>query len=145
MFGNPIWFKPRKKYLGWGLTPNTWQGWLYLVVMFAPLFMLAFLGLNTPLQIGIYAVWMLVVLFDIAHIMVCIVKEGHEQKPEVFTTRNILWILVPQVVSLILVYPIFTALCSPAVVKFMYVFFLFYFVVSAVVVKATAYWYLRKE
>ena len=27
MFGKPEWFRPEK--IGWGLTPVTWQGWLY--------------------------------------------------------------------------------------------------------------------
>jgi hypothetical protein len=27
MFGRPEWFRP--KTFGWGLTPVTWQGWIY--------------------------------------------------------------------------------------------------------------------
>lgn len=27
MFGKPAWFVPKKS--GWGLTPVTWQGWVY--------------------------------------------------------------------------------------------------------------------
>ena len=27
MFGKPHWFRP--KTFGWGLTPITWQGWVY--------------------------------------------------------------------------------------------------------------------
>jgi len=38
MFGKPEWF--RKKKVGWGLTPITWQGWVYTftwaIVMVAP-------------------------------------------------------------------------------------------------------------
>ncbi len=30
MFGKPEWFK--KKVLGWGLTPVSWQGWVYALV-----------------------------------------------------------------------------------------------------------------
>lgn len=30
MFGKPQWFKP--KTFGWGLTPVTWQGWIYTLV-----------------------------------------------------------------------------------------------------------------
>lgn len=30
MFGKPEWFK--KKKWGWGLTPITWQGWVYTLV-----------------------------------------------------------------------------------------------------------------
>lgn len=30
MFGKPNWFRP--KTFGWGLTPITWQGWLYAAV-----------------------------------------------------------------------------------------------------------------
>ncbi len=30
MFGKPHWFRPKK--IGWGLTPITWQGWVYTLV-----------------------------------------------------------------------------------------------------------------
>ncbi|MCA9269234.1 MAG: hypothetical protein KDA41_12220 [Planctomycetales bacterium] len=30
MFGKPEWFKP--KTFGWGLTPVTWQGWVYTLI-----------------------------------------------------------------------------------------------------------------
>ena len=30
MFGKPHWFK--KKSFGWGLTPVSWQGWIYTLV-----------------------------------------------------------------------------------------------------------------
>ena len=35
MFGKPQWF--REKKLGWGLTPVTWQGWVYALVWAAVL------------------------------------------------------------------------------------------------------------
>jgi len=33
MFGKPEWFKYRST--GWGIAPNTWQGWAYLAVFAA--------------------------------------------------------------------------------------------------------------
>ena len=30
MFGKPQWFRPKR--FGWGLTPITWQGWVYALV-----------------------------------------------------------------------------------------------------------------
>ena len=30
MFGNPDWF--REKKIGWGLTPISWQGWIYSAI-----------------------------------------------------------------------------------------------------------------
>jgi len=30
MFGKPQWFRP--KSFGWGLTPITWEGWVYTLV-----------------------------------------------------------------------------------------------------------------
>jgi len=35
MFGKPEWFRP--KTFGWGLTPVTWQGWVYTLVVAAVL------------------------------------------------------------------------------------------------------------
>jgi hypothetical protein len=42
MFGQPNWFRP--KAFGWGLTPITWQGWLYTIAWGAGL-LLPFWGL----------------------------------------------------------------------------------------------------
>ena len=30
MFGKPHWFKPKR--FGWGLTPVSWQGWIYVLI-----------------------------------------------------------------------------------------------------------------
>jgi hypothetical protein len=42
MFGKPQWFRP--KTIGWGLTPITWQGWVYTVV-WAAVMIVPFVGL----------------------------------------------------------------------------------------------------
>lgn len=42
MFGKPQWFRP--KTVGWGLTPITWQGWLY-TLCWAAVLVLPFLVL----------------------------------------------------------------------------------------------------
>lgn len=41
MLGNPKWFK-RRKYSGWGLTPATWQGWVYLGTLICSVFLVFF-------------------------------------------------------------------------------------------------------
>ena len=49
MFGKPHWFRPKR--FGWGLTPVTWQGWVYVLVWIAVL-LGAYLLLLT--QVGIW-------------------------------------------------------------------------------------------
>ncbi len=44
MFGKPEWFRP--KSFGWGLTPITWQGWLYTAAWSAVM-IVPFIGLIT--------------------------------------------------------------------------------------------------
>jgi len=49
MFGKPEWFRPKR--FGWGLTPITWQGWVYTaiwsLVMIVP-FLLLLLRSQSP-------------------------------------------------------------------------------------------------
>ncbi len=49
MFGKPEWFRP--KSFGWGLTPITWQGWLYTAAWSAVM-IVPFIGLITTGRSG---------------------------------------------------------------------------------------------
>jgi hypothetical protein len=65
MLGNPKWFK-RRKYSGWGLTPATWQGWMYFGILICSILFVSlvttWLKVQTVYQIG-------VILFMLAFIV----------------------------------------------------------------------------
>ena len=55
MFGQPGWF--RKKSIGWGLTPITWQGWIYALA-WGGVIALPFVLLITRQQVPEAIIWM---------------------------------------------------------------------------------------
>lgn len=61
MIANPKWFSIRK-FGGWGIVPSTWQGWLYIAIMFLPF---VFLKPNSNL----FFTWLIFILVDIGDVM----------------------------------------------------------------------------
>lgn len=49
MIGNPKWFNPRK-YTGWGLTPNCWQGWAYIFGFLLPIAIINSISINQSIK-----------------------------------------------------------------------------------------------
>lgn len=94
MFGKPEWFS-RRKYLGWGIMPKTWQGWLYLAIILLPFFLIQYLpqldqsGRNI-LLIG----WSVLMIFDFIDIMARMRTDERERIHEAIAERNALWAIL---------------------------------------------------
>lgn len=68
MIGKPEWFK--KKKFGWGLTPVTWQGWVYVASLTIPLILIhTFLPLNPGFRVAITLVFIALIFVDTFDIM----------------------------------------------------------------------------
>ena len=93
MIGKPEWFQ-RRKYGGWGLTPKTWQGWLYILAIMAPLFALQLLGANGETIFSASLAWMLVFGMDMLDIMRKLKKDERETQIEAIAERNSAWAMV---------------------------------------------------
>lgn len=96
------WFT-RRKYGGWGLTPKTWQGWVYVLVIMIPIFVISFIPTLNETQrlVGILA-WLAIVLFDVSYIMVNMDKDEREVIHEAIAERNALYgILFVLIISLL--------------------------------------------
>jgi hypothetical protein len=94
MFGKPEWFE-RRKYSGWGLTPKTREGWLYIAAIILPL--LAFQALPFwDAQVRMYAAagWAAFVAFDVLDIMFRMKKDEREEMHEAIAERNAAWVMV---------------------------------------------------
>jgi len=85
MIGKSSWFSPRK-YGGWGLTPNCWQGWLYVVIAVLPFVLIK----NTP----VHYFWLIVVSLDFVDIMLHLKKDERETLHEALAERNALWVMI---------------------------------------------------
>lgn len=93
MIGNPNWFNIRK-YSGWGLTPNCWQGWLYTLLIVSPIIIVSKIGLNQNF-INIFSlIWIALVLIDVLHMMSRIKKDERERLHEALADRNALWFMM---------------------------------------------------
>jgi hypothetical protein len=94
MIGKPEWFK-RRKYAGWGMTPRTWQGWVYVAV-----FMTLIIGFhaiptldNTTRTVGTM-LWVLVIGIDSIDIMIHLKKDERSHMHEAIAERNAAWFMV---------------------------------------------------
>lgn len=94
MIGKAEWFQ-RRKYSGWGITPKTWQGWVYLILLFIPFIAFQILPFwSTKVRIIGTMIWLAFILLDASHIMMTMKSDERESKIESLAERNAAWIMV---------------------------------------------------
>lgn len=93
MIGNPKWFNQRK-YTGWGLTPNCWQGWLYIAIAVTPLIILSNLSLPDTLSPILMGVWAILFIVDFIDIFRKIKKDERDTVHEAIAERNAMWFMI---------------------------------------------------
>jgi hypothetical protein len=114
MFGKPQWFV-RRKYLGWGLMPVTWQGWAYMLVLVAPIVLAQYIpGISFNARTVFTACWIAVVFAEVTHIMVSMKKDERDTLHEAIAERNALWMVLLALVGGAL-YQVFTQLSASEV------------------------------
>ncbi|MFA4982917.1 MAG: hypothetical protein WC588_01745 [Candidatus Micrarchaeia archaeon] len=94
VFGKPEWFAQRK-YSGWGLTPKTREGWLYIVAIVVPFIVFQSLPIWDA-QVRAYAsfAWAAFVAFDVFDMMLRMKKDERETLHEAIAERNAAWVMV---------------------------------------------------
>lgn len=85
MIAKSSWFSIRK-FGGWGLTPNSWQGWLYIVIFILPLIFI-------KNQIFIYS-WTALLVIDLVDVFLHLKKDERESLHEAIADRNALWAII---------------------------------------------------
>lgn len=93
MFAKAAWFN-RRKYTGWGLTPRTWQGVLYILTIVIVIFFISSLSINETIKMALTGAWVIFVLVDILWVMASIKLDEREQKIEAIAERNASWAMV---------------------------------------------------
>lgn len=94
MLGKPQWFQ-RRKYLGWGIYPKTYQGWVYVIVMLALLALIQLIpwpGENTAWIIMM--IWAVVFAVDIIDITIRLPRDERDRLHEAVAERNAMWVLI---------------------------------------------------
>ena len=125
MIGRPDWFQ-RRKYGGWGISPKTWQGWVYTAAIIIPFMVFQALPFWTQqTRMVVTVLWIAFLLVDVGHIMIMLRRDEREEKIEAFAERNASWFMAI-VLTIGIVYQIITsALAERFVVNWFMVIALF--------------------
>lgn len=99
MIGKPQWFKIRK-YGGWGLTPATKEGWLYIFVFIIFAVLIQNLPLTESLKTAITITATVLVIIDVLDIMYHLKKDEREILHEAISERNASWAMVFATISI---------------------------------------------
>lgn len=102
MIAKKEWFD-RRKYGGWCVHPNCWQGWLYFILIIIPFIIFQSLPFwSMQIRTTITLLWMIFLFTDLIPIMINLKKDEREYKIEAISERNAAWFM-----SIILVIGIF--------------------------------------
>ncbi|MFA6603448.1 MAG: hypothetical protein WCT10_01245 [Patescibacteria group bacterium] len=95
MLGKPEWFQ-RRKYGGWGYCPKSWQGWVYVAAIVAPIFLIQYLpfGGAEEWRFAALFIWGAIITADAIHIMANMTKDERERAHEALAERNALWAMI---------------------------------------------------
>lgn len=94
MIANPNWFQ-RRKYGGWGVSPKTWQGWVYLGIvigLFVIFQSLPYWDVKTRSYVTIG--WLAFLFIDIGQVMMNLKRDEREYKIEAIAERNAAWMMM---------------------------------------------------
>lgn len=135
MIGNPKWFNIRK-YTGWGLTPNCWQGWAYVLVIVIPMILIDKIAPSLLFRNIFSLVWIALILLDVIHMMSQVRKDERERLHEALADRNALWFMMFVLVISAVYDAVFNQFTNIIVLIA---------VIGAVVVKSLTQFYLRDK
>jgi hypothetical protein len=91
MLGKASWFQKRK-YGGWGITPKTWQGWVYILTFIAILLIFQLIPFWNDFQRAVFTgFWLLILSADVIQIMINLKKDELEKIQEAVAERNAFW------------------------------------------------------
>lgn len=94
MIAKKEWFK-RRKYGGWGVSPKTWQGWVYVGAMIIPLIVFQSLPFwEDKLRLIVTGLWISFLLVDVLPIMFTVNRDELEAKIEAISERNAGWFMM---------------------------------------------------
>ena len=94
MIGKPEWFQ-RRKYGGWGISPKTWQGWVYVILVMVPFIIFQSLPFwSNETRLLITGLWIAFLLVDATQIMIALKMDEREHKIESIAERNAAWFMV---------------------------------------------------
>jgi hypothetical protein len=93
MIAKKEWFE-RRKYLGWGVHPKTWQGWAYIIGLILIVMLIQSLPFWTDeMRFYITIGFVGFILIDILPLMFTVNRDEREHKIEAVSERNAAWFM----------------------------------------------------
>jgi hypothetical protein len=141
MIAKKNWFQ-RRKYGGWGITPKTWQGWVYILIIIGILIVFQSMPFWSN-QIRIYGtiIWISFLLIDVSHIMITLNKDERESKIEAIAERNAAWFMIMILVFAVLFDVYQSAIANKLIVNWFVVVAL----IGGTIVKTVSNLYLERK
>lgn len=78
MIGKPEWFTYRT--FGWGISPRTWQGWVYVCALAFLLGFITAIGFTSQTKMWLYITLIIIIMLDVLHIMTQLPKVHDERE-----------------------------------------------------------------
>ncbi len=101
MIAKAEWFS-RRKYTGWGLSPKSWQGGVYVMAIAAVIAFVQNIVTDESLKLILSGLFATFIVIDILQAMASIKLDEREQKIEAMAERNASWTMVAGTVFSIL-------------------------------------------
>ena len=135
MIAKSSWFSSRK-FGGWGLTPNCWQGWAYIGVIATIIFFINRLNLPNNWHFWLTMSIAVIVSVDFINVFVHLKKDERDIIHEALAERNAMWFMV-FALGIGVVYQVSTSLnIDPVIIIAL---------LGSVIVKGVTHWYLRNQ
>lgn len=141
MIARPEWFT-RRKYGGWGVTPKTWQAWVYMAVTLVVLILIVALPFwDDQQRMIVTGAWVAFLMLDIIPVMVKLNRDEREYKNEAVAERNAAWFMSTVLVIGVLVELMISALNKEILVDW----FLVIALIGGLIVKSVSNYMLDKK
>ena len=140
MIAKSSWFSPRK-YGGWGLTPNCWQGWAYIGVITLLLVLVSNLNLPGFWSTGLMLALGTIFTVDFIDIFVHLKKDERDVIHEALAERNAMWFMVATL-GVGVAYQASVGVVTKSLSLDPVILIA---LIGSVIVKAATHWYLRNK
>lgn len=142
MIGKSDWFKLRK-YGGWGINPNTWQGYSYAIIIAIIIAIPQFINsISLENRFLLSGLFMLLILFDVLDIMRNMKLDEREEAHQAKAERNASLSMV-FTITLILIYVIFVSIITSKI-NYELISVLFAILFIGFIAKTLTYYKLEK-
>jgi len=140
MIAKSSWFSPRK-YGGWGLTPNCWQGWAYIGFIALSMGIISNLKLPGFWSTGLMLALGIIFALDFIDIFVHLKKDERDVIHEAIAERNAMWFMVAALAVGIAYQTSVGIITKTTNIDPIIIIAL----VGSTIIKAMTHWYLRNK